>query len=200
MNRKFENEQQDLLLTQYMDGELPKAERSELEKALASDPALTDRLRQYREVDQALERVDELPFDDDDFDNQRGNVMAVLERRMLLDHSPRKHIRLTGRRIKVAAVAAVIAVLAVVGSLVLPWNEPQPDPSEVLASLVEPSRTSPNAELDVSMATPSLEMIRLAPPEMADRDVVVPPGTVVVTIGDTSADKGNGSDMPFIVE
>lgn len=110
----MENEKDNLefLLSQYLDGQLDPQEMERMEDRLGGDLELRRELQRYAKLDEMLGEMRLPPeLEAVDFDAQRQEIMAALERKALLAGRPRFNVvRMTFAGVGALAAAAVIAV------------------------------------------------------------------------------------------
>jgi anti-sigma factor RsiW len=102
----------EFLLSQYLDGQLEPAEMERLEERLGNDLSLRRQMQRYAKLDEILADL-RVPkeLESVDFESQRLEIMAALERKSLLKVRPRYSvIRMTFAGVGALAAAAVIAV------------------------------------------------------------------------------------------
>lgn len=111
MKNKPDNLDPQLLLTQYLDGQLKADQRRQVQRQLETDPELLAQAKLYEALEQQLDALATAPVPGVDYDLQRQQIMQSIERKMLL--SPRPAVSLVFRPVfRVAAIAAM-AVIAV---------------------------------------------------------------------------------------
>jgi len=170
----------ELLVSQYLDGRLGQAETSRLERRLAVDGELREQLRLYSRLDGVLKEGYAHPPAGVDYDAQRAEIAAAVERSVLLEGLARR--RLVFRPVFAALAAA--AVLLVAASAALLAYRP-----------AAPASTGAKIEVAVvSVAPPAVgagqltvSLVRPAPgdvPELAmTSDDDLPAGIVIASVG-----------------
>jgi hypothetical protein len=111
MNEKPDNLDPELLLTQYLDGQLGADQRRQVQRQLETDADLLAQAKLYEALDQQLDALSTAQVPGVDYDLQRQQIMESIERKMLI--GPRPAVSLVFRPVfRVAAIAAT-AVIAV---------------------------------------------------------------------------------------
>jgi len=176
----------EFLLCQYLDGQLGRRERLSLEKRLGDDPALREMLRQYASLDGCLADLAEQGPDGVDYDLQRTEIIAAVEKRTLLVPARRRPIFFRPV-FALSAAAAMVLVAVSVWLVVLNLGSP-PETGGVVSVKVLPvgPRTSGTGQVVVQVCRPGDDEPILAPPVAAGA-AATPAGTIVVSFGpDTS--------------
>jgi anti-sigma factor RsiW len=169
-------------LCQYLDGQLGRREQAALEKRLAADPALRDELKRYAALNGQLGALRENAGagPEVNYDLQRAEIVAAVERKLLLARRRRPLVL----RPVFGALAAAVVLLVSVGVLVLlqtgPGTPVEPPVRVIVLPVAPPSGGA--GEVLVRVEPDEPEQIPSAPgEEAAPQDV--PDGTVVVSIG-----------------
>jgi anti-sigma factor RsiW len=195
----MENEKDNLefLLSQYLDGQLDLQEMERMEDRLGGDLELRRELQRYAKLDEMLGELRSPPeLEAVDFDAQRQEIMAALERKALLTGRPRFNvIRLTFAGAGALAAVALIAVgtwLAIHTTTLTPNSGPvarvevvKPISSshgQAVASLVGPGAEDPNqAQVAVEYEqVPDNEFSLAAGSEQLPEAWDAPTGTVLM--------------------
>lgn len=168
------------LLSEYLDGQLPRRQREKLQARLADEPALAETLGKLAAVDRLL--GERLPASEDQLASQRQSVTAALERRALLDGRLRPAGR-RWRRVLAPLAAAAALVLAVgFGWLLSGPGTTAPRQQVDVEMLPAGSPAAGAAEVAVEYRHLSFQELHLdAGPLRARRRL--PPGTVMVSVG-----------------
>lgn len=177
------------LLSEYLDGNLGRRQRIEFEERLAKDEALRAELRRYAGLDGLLAEMAEEPVDAD-YDAQRREVMAAIERRMLLEGRSRRAWIL--RPAWVAPLAAAAACIIAAFIFLLPGKQrtaPQ-TPVPTVAVRLLPASAQPMIEgkVTVEFHRPAWDQVNVAEAASAN-DIITaaPAGTVVVSVGSSDS-------------
>lgn len=178
-----EKDETELKLTEYLDGRLCATDAAEFEKRSGTDPALQAELRRYAALQEHLAALGQDAPDGVDYDDQRAQIMAAVERKMLLKGR-------TGRprvlRPIFAAAGGIAAAILIAVSLTLLFRSNGEDPlrTEIVLTRLLPFATAADAE------KPELrvEYRRMSPGELRPETDPqthdpLPPGTVLVSIG-----------------
>jgi hypothetical protein len=147
----------EFLLSQYLDGQLEPAQMERLEERLGNDISLRREMQLYGKLDEMLaelRRPKEL--ESVNFDAQRQEIMAALERKALLKVRPKFNvIRLTFMGVGALAAAVVIAV----GTWVALRTPP---PSQIVSTpIIRVYPAMPDAsrgQVAVTIAEPAVEI------------------------------------------
>ncbi len=154
-NMKDEKDNLEFLLSQYLDGQLDPREMERMEDRLGGDLELRRELQRYAKLDEMLGELRSPPeLEAVDFDAQRREIMAALDRKALLSGRPRFNvIRMTFAGVGALAAAALIAVGAW-----LAFHTPTVAPSDsvVRVEMVKPV-SSDQGQVVVSIAGPEPE-------------------------------------------
>ncbi len=165
-------------LCEYLDGALSGREARRLQRRLAEDPDLADELKRYAALDEALASVAGAGPDGVDYDLQRAEVIAAIERRALLQ-PPRRRVL---RPVFGALAAAAALLIGVMAWVVIVGRQTPPGPGEpVRVTLLSASpAVEGEGEVSVQITRPPVESLPLAP--LAPRGGM-PGGTIVVSVG-----------------
>lgn len=113
------------LLSEYLDGQLTGRDKAKLERQLAEDTDLRAELRCYTALNEHLQAADAQELEQIDYNAQRAEIIAAVERKVLLEGPPRRRVRPavsifariwpvgSRRRLMLRRVAAPLAVAAV---------------------------------------------------------------------------------------
>ena len=181
---KNEKDNLEFLLSQYLDGQLDPQEMERMEDRLGNDLELRRELQRYAKLDEMLGELRSPPeLEAADFDAQRREIMAALERKALLAGRPRFNvIRLTFAGVGALAAAAIITV----GTWLVIRTPPTvigPSPM-VRAGIVKPV-SSGQGPVVVSLAGPGLEELSQA--QVAVECVPVPDDEFSLAAGSEQA-------------
>ncbi|MCL2701136.1 MAG: hypothetical protein FWE88_05525 [Phycisphaerae bacterium] len=139
---KPEYDNMEFKLSQLLDGDLPPDEEALLLARLRDDDELAKTYAGYRRLDDMLEDLAVAPeLSAVDYDAQRADIMACIEKKALLTYSPRKRVLpwVFGGALSAAAVAmlAIGAFIVFRTATVVP-TPPQPTAGSVASVLVPP--------------------------------------------------------------
>jgi len=180
---KRQNDDPELQLCEYLDGQLSHRHRRRIEKQLDQDEALRDQLRQYAALDGLFGQLADQDVDGFDFARQRAEIVAAAERKALLGRASRRPVYL---RPVFAGLAAAASLLMLVGVVVL-LNRPGAVPVQVPASAVSvrivpaAMRAGGKPVVYMTMSPPAEQEPQPEPTGVAK--VFGPPGTVAVSAG-----------------
>ena len=180
----------EFLITQYVDGLLDPSRAAELERKLEADPALREQLRLYESLQGLLMADDRKALSGIDYDGQREEVIAAVQRRALAERLPSRPVILRPM-FRVLAAAAAVLVVASVGLLVYRAG-PRAEPEVSVAMRSAAVSPAGRGELEVSMRRVDpgmLAMSVLAPAAEGP----LPSGTVVVSAGPQTTTPPNGT-------
>lgn len=198
-NHEHNGEDTERLLVRYLDGELSDREAAELERRVETDGRLGELLRQYASLDGRLAELREHTAEGLDEELQRADIVAALERKVLLEGP--SHRRRIMRFRPVAVAAAAVVAIAVTVALMLPGGkDAPPSPAEpfVHASLTPMDFTAGGEGFVEARPLPMERMqMRLSPESR--REVGVPSGTVYVSSGSvrTVVDRDSNRQYPL---
>ena len=166
-------------LCQYLDGQLSRRERLAFEKRLQANEALRDTLGEYAALDRHLAELADTEIEGVDYDLQRAEIVAAVERKALL--APRRR-RLIFRRPLLSALAAAASILIVASAaLILFGPAPPPGPPLVQVELTPAAPAPVGApEIVMHMKPPSFDELPLSADVSPLLDA--PRGTVVVSV------------------
>ncbi len=172
MNGKDHNDDIGLLLTEYLDGNLDNAGEAELAARLDNDAELRDELRRYTALNENLQIATECDdaLDEIDYDTQRAEIIAAVERKVLLEGPPRRRLMLRPA-FRVLAAAAAVLLIFTVGAFMFQ------SPPQMIEVSVAPSRVSMGGAME-------FELVRQDAP---GRVAAMPAGTIVVSVGGASS-------------
>ncbi len=184
MKWRDDNERLEFTLSQYLDGELSPKEQAELRSRLAGDEALRDELRRYTALQQQIDEANRAELDGIDYDAQRGEIIAAVERKILLEGQPRRRPLVLRPAFGIVAVAAAAVLLVTSVALWRLGQTPAPTdgPAVIAMILPESSQTVQAAEPVVRLMRMEEQDLVMAPFPSAGADTL-PPGTVVVSVG-----------------
>jgi hypothetical protein len=171
----------EFLLCQYLDGQLGRRERLELEQRLKSDESLGEELRRYVALDGYLVDLGQEEIDGVDYALQREEIVAAVERQALLPPARRRPLLL---RPVFATLVAAASILVVVSAAMFLFAPDQP-PESVVSMKILPAAPAPTgaAVVSVKMSRPSFDALPWTPrPTAASLVPAAPAGTVVVSI------------------
>ena len=184
MNKPKRQDDRELQLCEYLDGQLGRRQRRQMEQRLEQDDELREHLRQYASLDGLLGQLGKHKVEGFDFDEQRAEIVAAAEQR-------RCSARRTDGAVHFSAVArepaAAASVLIVVGLAYLFWNQPNtvvsnnspaPEVSVRMVHPVEPAAAASTGTVMMRLARPSGQS---APAAKASQG-----GTVTVSAGGPS--------------
>lgn len=187
----------DRRLCEYLDGQLSAHERVQLERRLEHDEALRRELARYGDLDELLAGLARDPVEGVDYDVQRAEIVAAVERQALLGAR-----RLVLRPVFLGTMAAAALVLiAVTAAIVLlrprgPLEPARPGVPMASAVRVEllPAAASPAGTAEVFVRLSAMEPSDwpLAPADEA-RSATPPAETVVISVG---SERTAGLDWP----
>lgn len=173
------------LLSEYLDGQLPRRQREQLQARLAEEPALAETLGKLGAVDRLLGQGP--PVTGEQLAAQRHSITSALERRALLDGRLRPAGR-RWRRVLAPMAAAAALVLAVGIGWLLSGNPPTAPQRQVAVEMLPAGAPSAGAaEVAVEYRHLSFDELHLnARPLRPGRRL--PPGTVMVSMGASDDD------------
>ena len=167
-------------LCRYLDGQLPRRERLALEKRLEEDEPLREALRRYAALDACLEEISAREVDGIDYDRQRAEILAAVERKVLLAPPRRRPILLRPTFRVLTAAASVLLVVSAAVLIFRPRRPPDGTPSILVEIPPIAPRPSGPVEISVQISAPDLGETPLAPePESPG---AMPAGTIVVSV------------------
>jgi hypothetical protein len=148
-----ENENLDLLLCRYLDGELSRREQRKLEERVEQDAGLREELRLLASLDGQLAAMAEDVPAGADLDRQRAEIVSSVERRALLAPARR---RLVFRPVVWGSLAAA-AVLVIVASVAMrQFGEPEAAQATVSMDLMPVAAASLDQAVVVVDIRPAL--------------------------------------------
>ena len=179
---KRKNEDQELQLCEYLDGQLSHRQRRRLEKQLDQDEHLRDQLHQYAALDGLFGQLADQDVEGFDFGRQRAEIVAAAERKALLGR--RSHRPVYFRPVFAGlAVAASLLLLVGVSVMLLsrPGNVSAPVPAVSVRILPAAMHVGGKTVVYVTMSP--LAGQESPPRPTAVAKMFAPPGTVVVSTG-----------------
>ncbi len=188
-------------LLRYLDGEISDHEAERLEGRIEADDRMRELLSQYSSLDRRLAGLRDRRMDEFDEELLRSDIVAALERKVLLEGPSRRSRLLRPRVIVPLAAAAAVVIAASVTITMLRTGPEAPrlrDPmvsASVLPargageSPVVESRTLQMEHMQVRLSTES----EAGPPD-------VPAGTVYVSVGPRRTDREAESVYSYPVE
>jgi anti-sigma factor RsiW len=189
----------EFLLSQYLDGQLPPRQVKALERRLEAEPDLREQLRLYASLEGRLgELAQRLPAGAD-LAGQRSDIMASLERKVLLDGRGTDR---QARRIPLWPALAAAAGLVILATVAYRYVSrlPARNPVVAEASVVQPNTPSDAPEqLALEVRRLGWEEIPLAAVEQTPPGPAVPSGTVMVSIGSAESDASSSDAVPFAI-
>ena|GEM_PF-1627783 len=186
------DEKLEMLLSRRPDGDLDEREARELDERLAADGELRAEAGRYERLTRALQEIAAEDLAGVDYDAQRADILAVLERQALMRGGARRRVALRPvfRITAGLAAAAAVAVFAVSAW----WMFRRVDrPVEGAATArVLPANAPPAEQVEVSVVARRLDWreagLAGAQRQAAARQPNRPPaGTVLVSIGSEDA-------------
>jgi len=178
---KRQNDDRELQLCEYLDGQLSHRQRRRIEKELDQDEPLRDQLRQYAALDGLFGQLADQDVEGFDFARQRAEIVAAAERKALLGR--RNHRPLYFRPV-FAGLAAAASLLMLAGALVLlnrPGAVPAPAPAVTVSIVPAAIQAGGKSVVYVTMSPPAGQ--ELPPGQTGVVKTFAPPGTVVVSTG-----------------
>ena len=195
------NPEQDIefLISQYVDGLLDSRSACELERRLESDPDLRELSRRYIALRNVLKADDGDALAEIDYQSQREEIMAAVQRRALVEGPPARRVAPRPVFGALAAAAAILLVASV--GLLLYTAGPSHAPKATVAIRSMPTAPTGPGQVEVSVRRVepgNLAMSVLAPASSGS----LPPGTVVVSTGGmaVTSDDGTIGDMFFMAD
>ena len=182
MDEPNKDNELELLLCDYLDGQLGARRQAKLEKRLAADPELREELRKYAALDGHLAELAGGEVEGVDYERQRAEIVAAVERKVLLDAPIRRPILL---RPAFGALAAAAVLLLAVGAGWLLLRPPAPpDPAAASVSVeVLRSTPAPSGVVEVSMQFSPVGLDELVVDPDASTAAGAPGGSIVVSVG-----------------
>jgi anti-sigma factor RsiW len=196
-----QDDDRELRLCEYLDGQLSHRRRRQIEKELDQDESLRDQLRRYAALDGLFGQLADQDVEGFDFARQRAEIVAAAERKALLG---RRSYRPLYFRPVFAGLAAAASLLLLAGAAVLlirPDTVPAPATGLVPAVSVRivPAATHAGGKPVVYMTmSPPDEWDE--PPEPTDAvKTFAPPGTVAVSTGAYSRFEPKTTDTMMMI-
>jgi len=203
MNENDKQNEMESLLCDYLDGQLTRAQRKQLDRRLEGDEPLREQLGKYAALDGMLGDLAGRQIEGVDYEQQRAEIVAAAERKVLLGQKPRRRV-LFFRPLPVGlAAAASVLLLVGVAFWLLDRSDvggmaPGPSPSASAVSVrIVPASVAAAGE-------PAVVQMKLAQPigpvmpSTAAAGRSVPRGTVVVSSGAAGPRKPESPD-PMMV-
>ena len=154
-----EKDNLEFLLSQYLDGQLDPQEMERLEDRLGSDLELRREFQRYAKLDEMLGELRSPPeLAAVDFDAQRHEIMAALERKALLAERPRFNVI----RMTFAGVGALAAAAVIVAGSWLIFHTPSGGSSPVARVEIVKPVSSSHGQAVASLAGPGLQDLNQA--------------------------------------
>ena len=180
MNEQQDKVNQDYLLSRYLDGELTRTEEAQLQRLLTRDGELRQELRRYSVLDEQLQAMGQAEPQDIDYDAQRADIIAAVERKVLLEGPLRRRLILRPA-VRILAAAAALLIVASVGVLIFISATEKVAP--VVKFTVTPETFAIMGVSKSQMEMKQLDETTIAFAPLARGTPTVPPGTVLVSIG-----------------
>lgn len=174
MNDKPRNDDAEFLLSELLDGRLGRRQSRAMQRRMEQDPNFAGEYRRYAALDEHLKALGaQMP--DVDYEGQRQDIMAVLERRVLLAR-PQRWARIP--RFAFWGMAAAAAAVMVTVATFWPQRHSAAPSTELFQMAVIPASARPSGPAVIETAA-----IRNGPvKETWDEPGMLPLGTVVVSV------------------
>lgn len=189
-------------LVRYLDGELSDREALELERRVERDQRLGELLRQHAALDGQLVGLRDRGAENLDTELQRADIVAALERKVLLEGPSRRRRVVRLRPLAAGVAAAAVVAIAATFMLMLPGErEPSQSPAEpvVRASMLPAASASSGEGYVDARPLPIAQMqMRLSSEFESESDV--PSGTVYVSSGSPRPDVTGQTDEQYPIE
>ncbi|MFP4140057.1 MAG: hypothetical protein ACLFVY_05795 [Phycisphaerae bacterium] len=189
----------DRLMQEYVDGTLEGRRLREFERRLENDESLRGELEAYS----ALARQIEAELDRDvpgvDYEAMRADILAAVERKVIMQGP--SHSRLLRWRPMVGGLAAAAAIVLAVSVWLVVSTPSQTNAGVEQASVsMVPAAPEQGGEefVSVSLAEPQWDQVVLSPEAAFDSLEDLPAGTVMVSVGEESADSA-ALEYPILV-
>ncbi|MFP4214539.1 MAG: hypothetical protein ACLFVH_01325 [Phycisphaerae bacterium] len=189
----------DRLMQEYVDGTLEGRRLREFERRLENDESLRGELEAYS----ALARQIEAELDRDvpgvDYEAMRADILAAVERKVIMQGP--SHSRLLRWRPMVGGLAAAAAIVLAVSVWLVVSTPSQTNVGVEQASVsMVPAAPEQGGEefVSVSLAEPQWDQVVLSPEAAFDSLEDLPAGTVMVSVGEESADSA-ALEYPILV-
>ncbi|MFW5731845.1 MAG: hypothetical protein ACOCZU_01420 [Planctomycetota bacterium] len=189
----------DRLMQEYVDGTLEGRRLREFERRLENDESLRGELEAYS----ALARQIEAELDRDvpgvDYEAMRADILAAVERKVIMQGP--SHSRLLRWRPMVGGLAAAAAIVLAVSVWLVVSTPSQTNAGVEQASVsMVPAAPEQGGEefVSVSLAEPQWDQVVLSPEAAFDSPEDLPAGTVMVSVGEESADSA-ALEYPILV-
>lgn len=183
----------------YLDGQLSRREQARLEKRLAGDEALREELKRYAALDGHLAALGAEEVEGIDYDLQRAEIIAAVERKVLLARARRRRLLFRPVLGALAAAATVLLLASVAVMVFVPKRPVQPVGPAVHVELVRAAEpTAPDAEVIVRIEhVGSDEVSPVAVEDTLPAEALA--GTVVVSVGRGGAARPALLAEPFVI-
>jgi anti-sigma factor RsiW len=183
----------ELMLCRYLDGELDPRQRADLERRMAEEPSLREDLARYQALGEALTGLGEEEVPGIDYEAQRSAIMERLERRALLRAPAARRVLIFRGVLTGLAAAAVVLIAATIainlfhgtGPVVTPPDTPQGSAS--MAMLRPEGAATGGTSGTVSVAILPVDVMELplsTASELGDSREA-PSGTIAVSVGES---------------
>ena len=194
--RNAEHEME-FLIGQYVDGLLAPGQAADLRRKLEADPALREKLRLYKSLQGLLKADDRQVLSGIDYDGQREEIMAAIQRRALIGGRPWRPVvlRPVFRLLAAAAAALLVASAGLLVYRTGPWA--RPEASVALRNVAVSPAEAGEFEISMRRVDPgNLAMSLLTPAAPG----ALPSGTVVASAGREAVTPPNeaAGDMLFL--
>lgn len=202
MSERPDTHDVEFLLCQYLDDQLSRRQRQALETRLAEEPELREQLRKYQTLDDHLADLgDETPVGMD-FDSMRTDVLAAVERKIIMQGPPKRRPWII--RLGVGAAAAAAILLAVVSVVFLmPGGGEETSSQPVASSDMLRAEGSGGGEGQASASVREMgweELSLSAEIDETTMDEDVPSGTIILSIGSEQTPEDIHGGMPVMME
>ncbi len=190
MNKRHDISDPEYRLRQVLDGLADEKQTRRVRQEMQDDPALAEQAKLYASLDSQLEQLAETPFDSEQLEQQRREIMARLERRVLLE-GPTHRRRFGLPRLwlgGLAAAAGLVIGLTILLNTIL-TETVQPPGTVVQVRMRSAWQDRPDARRARQVRVSArrgvdYEQMPLAPEQHAAE--ALPEGTVVFSIGQPS--------------
>ncbi len=186
------------LLCDYLDGRLSHRQRRLLEKRLEQDGDLREQLRQYGVLDGMFDQLGESDAEGFDFDQQRSEIVAAAERKVLLGPKRYRPVYLRPVFMGLAAAASLLLLAGAAFLLTRPPVVGMSQSAPAVSVYVLPVANAPIGRevVSVTLSAPSGQAYQ--PPQPTTSNAAVPRGTVVVSTGAHRHAKATPADAMMI--
>ncbi len=148
----------DELLNGFIDGELTPQQQVELERLIAKEPHIEQKLRELKKCKLL---VSSLPFSKAPA-GMLGDIKASLEKKALLEHSHKHSVEHSGRRVllmrKLMTAAAMLVLIVVFGAVIYTIVRPVHNASKVFVAVNNTTQNKPIAAAVESRFDGTLEL------------------------------------------